>query len=260
MDQLVPPPVEAPKVWTVTPADELLIAAKSRANRVSFALLLLFFRAHGRCPRTQDEIEPAIVADVARQLDIGLTSAQRLAGSGRTVERHRADIRTLFGFREASVADGEALTAWLRDHAVAETRDPALLASALEQRCRDLAIEPPAPERIVRIVRAALHAYDERFCDDMHRRLPAATRTRLEALLRPAAGEQPGAANDAPDDPGPAVLMPPQAHPRGPSVTSLQTARAKLGLVRPRRRPPYLFCPSRAQEGARYYPALVGAG
>ena len=151
-----------------------LIAAKSRANRFSFALLLLFFRAHGRFPRTQDEIEPATVADVARQLDIGLTSAQTLAGSGRTVERHRADIRTLFGFREASVADGETLTAWLRDHAVAETRDPALLAGALEQRCRDLAIEPPAPERIVRLVRAALHAYDERFCDDMHRRLPAA--------------------------------------------------------------------------------------
>src|SRR5882672_4900140 len=134
MDQLVPPPVEAPKAWTVTPADELLIAAKSRANRFSFALLLLFFRAHGRFPRTQDEIEPATVADVARQLDIGLTSAQTLAGSGRTVERHRADIRTLFGFREASVADGEALTEWLRDHAVAETRDTALLrrhASAL---------------------------------------------------------------------------------------------------------------------------------
>ena len=257
MDQLVPPPVEAPKAWTVTPADELLIAAKSRANRLSFALLLLFFRAHGRCPRTQDEIEPAIVADVARQLDIGLTSAQTLAGSGRTVERHRADIRTLFGFREASVADGEALTAWLRDHAVAETRDPALLASALEQRCRDLAIEPPAPERIVRIVRAALHAYDERFCDDMHRRLPAATRTRLDALLRPAAGEQPGAANDAPDDPGPAVLMPLQADPGGPSVNSLQTELAKLVLVRQLGLPADLFGPTRSHEVERYNQRVV---
>ncbi len=257
MDQLVPPPVEAPKAWTVTPADELLIAAKSRANRLSFALLLLFFRAHGRFPRTQDEIEPAIVADVARQLDIGLTSAQTLAGSGRTVERHRADIRTLCGFREASVADGETLTEWLRDHAVAETRDTALLASALEQRCRDLAIEPPAPERIVRIVRAALHAYDERFCDDIHRRLPAATRTRLDALLRPAAGEQPGAANDAPDDPGPAVLMHLQADPGGPSVNSLQTELAKLVLVRQLGLPADLFGPTRSHEVERYNQRVV---
>jgi TnpA family transposase len=257
MDQLVPPPVEAPKAWTVTPADELLIAAKSRANRLSFALLLLFFRAHGRFPRTQDEIEPAIVADVARQLDIGLTSAQTLAGSGRTVERHRADIRTLCGFREASVADGETLTEWLRDHAIAETRDTALLASALEQRCRDLAIEPPAPERIVRIVRAALHAYDERFCDDIHRRLPAATRTRLDALLRPAAGEQPGAANDAPDDPGPAVLMHLQADPGGPSVNSLQTELAKLVLVRQLGLPADLFGPTRSHEVERYNQRVV---
>jgi TnpA family transposase len=257
MDQLVPPPVEAPKAWTVPPADELLIAAKSRANRLSFALLLLFFRAHGRFPRTQDEIEPAIVADVARQLDIGLTSAQTLAGSGRTVERHRADIRTLCGFREASVADGETLTEWLRDHAIAETRDTALLASALEQRCRDLAIEPPAPERIVRIVRAALHAYDERFCDDIHRRLPAATRTRLDALLRPAAGEQPGAANDAPDDPGPAVLMHLQADPGGPSVNSLQTELAKLVLVRQLGLPADLFGPTRSHEVERYNQRVV---
>ena len=251
MDQLVPPPVEAPKAWTLTPADAPLIAAKSRANRLSFALLLLFFRAHGRFPRTQDEIEPATVADVARQLDIGLTSAQTLAGSGRTVERHRADIRTLFGCREASVADGETLTEWLRDHAVAETRDPALLAGALEQRCRDLAIEPPAPERIVRIVRAALHAYDERFCDDIHRRLPAATRTRLDALLRPAAGEQPGAAHDAPDGPGPAVLMHLQADPGGSSVNSLQTELAKLVLVRQLGLPADLFGPTRSHEVER---------
>jgi len=257
MDQLVPPPVEAPQAWTLTPADEPLIAAKSRANRLSFALLLLFFRTHGRFPRTQDEIEPATVADVARQLDIGLTSAQTLAGSGRTVERHRADIRTLFGFREASVADGEALTEWLRDHAVAETRDTALLAGALEQRCRDLAIEPPAPERIVRIVRAALHAYDERFCDDMHRRLPAATRARLDALLRPAAGEQPGAANDAPDDPGPAVLMHLQADPGGPSVNSLQTELAKLVLVRQLGLPADLFGPTRSHEVERYSQRVV---
>ncbi len=257
MDQLVPPPVEAPQAWTLTPADEPLIAAKSRANRLSFALLLLFFRTHGRFPRTQDEIEPATVADVARQLDIGLTSAQTLAGSGRTVERHRADIRTLFGFREASVADGETLTEWLRDHAVAETRDTALLAGALEQRCRDLAIEPPAPERIVRIVRAALHAYDERFCDDIHRRLPAATRARLDALLRPAAGEQPGAANDAPDGPGPAVLMHLQADPGGPSVNSLQTALAKLVLVRQLGLPADLFGPTRSHEVERYSQRVV---
>ena len=122
MDHLVLRCVEAPDGWTLTPADEPLIAAKSRANRLPFAVLLLFFRAHGRLPRTQDEITPDAVADVARQLGIGLAPTKSPAVSGRTVERHRAEIRTLLGFREMTVADAEVLTEWLRDHVVADSR------------------------------------------------------------------------------------------------------------------------------------------
>ena len=130
MDHLVPRCVEAPDGWTLTPADEPLIAAKSRANRLPFAVLLLFFGAHGRFPRAQDEIKPDTVADVARQLGIGLAPAKSPAVSGRTVERHRAEIRTLFGFREMTVADAEVLTEWLRDHAVADMNYATGLCSA----------------------------------------------------------------------------------------------------------------------------------
>jgi Domain of unknown function (DUF4158) len=73
------------RTTALTPADESLIAAKSRANRVPFAVLLLFFRAHGRFPRGQDEIKPDTVADVARQLGIGLAAAKSPEVSGRTV-------------------------------------------------------------------------------------------------------------------------------------------------------------------------------
>jgi hypothetical protein len=39
---------------------------------------------------------------------------------GRTAERMRSEIRVRFGFREATVADADALSEWLRDHATAE--------------------------------------------------------------------------------------------------------------------------------------------
>lgn len=252
MDQLVRHHVEAPDGWTLTPADAPLIASKSQANRLSFAVLLLFFRAHGRFPRAQDEIEPDTVADVARQLGIGLAPAKSPAVSGRTVERHRAEIRTLLGFREVTVADGEVLMEWLRDHAVADNRDTLHLAGAVEQRCRDLAIEPPAPDRIERIVRAALHAYDDRFCGEIYGRLPPATRTRLDALLRPAAAEENVAANAEPDDLVPAVLMHLRSDPGGPSVNSLQTELAKLDLVRKLGLPQGLFAHARPHEVERY--------
>ncbi len=252
MDQLVRPPVEAPQEWTLTPADEPLIAAKSRTNRLSFAVLLLFFRAYGRFPRAPEELAPDTVADVARQLGIGWAPAQPLTVSGRTVERHRAEIRTLLGFREGTVADGEALTEWLCDHAVRESRDLDRLTGELEQRCRDLKIELPATDRIERLVRAALHAHDERFCAEIHRRLPPPTRTRLDALLSAATTALKGAASEEPDGSLPAVLTHLRSDPGGPSVASVQAQLARLELIRQLDLPAELFDQARPQEVERY--------
>jgi hypothetical protein len=70
-------------------------------------------------------------------------------GAGtRTIKRHRAEIRAFFGFRETSMEDGEALSAWLRDHVISDHRDVTLLATALEVECRRRQLEPPAPDRI----------------------------------------------------------------------------------------------------------------
>ncbi len=244
--------VKTPDGWALTLSDGPLIAVKSRANRLPFAVLLLFFRAHGRFPRAQNEIKPDTLADVARQLGIESAPAKFPDVSGRTIERHRAEIRTLLGFREMTVADGEVMKQWLCDHAIADHRDLVHLASTVEQRCRDLAIEPPAPDRTERIVRAAINAYDERFCGEIFGRLLPTTRTRLDALLRPATVEQNVAANNEPDGLASALLMHLRSDPGGPSVNSLQTELAKLSLVRKIELPSGLFSHARAQEVERY--------
>ena len=118
-------------------------------------MLLLFYRAHGRFPRRAAEIEAEAITTVARQIDASSEPFDAMDMSDRTLKRQRAEIRSLLGFREATVADGETLTEWLRDHAVADCRDIDELTSVLEQRCRDLKIEPPGVDRIERIVRAA---------------------------------------------------------------------------------------------------------
>jgi hypothetical protein len=75
------------------------------------------------------------------------------------------------------------MATWLRDHAVAHSRGPEDLAAALKAHCRSSSIEPPAPDRIERIVRAATHAYEERFCQSIRDRLTLRTRARLDAPL-----------------------------------------------------------------------------
>src|SRR3954469_15766962 len=175
--------------WCLTPADHALVGAKSRANRLGFAVMLLFFRERGRFPRGPGEVDAETVADLARRLDVPEPDPDALFPFGtaeRTLERQRAEIRALFAFREATIADAEALGIWLRDYAVTETRDIGRLAAGLEGRCRPTAIAPPPPDRIERIARAAIHAHEERFAATIHARLSPEARECLDALLHPA--------------------------------------------------------------------------
>ena len=152
-------------IWDLTLAERLLVEAKRWGNRLRFAVMLLFFRAHGRFPRTATEVDEDAVAALARTLGVpapGSRAALLPEAADRTAERQRAEIRALLGFREAGVADAEALAAWLRDDVAGRTRDIAAITAEAEARCRALRIEPPTPDRLERIVRAALRAHDDR--------------------------------------------------------------------------------------------------
>lgn len=190
--------------WALTPADHVLVMAKSGANRVDFALLLLFYRAHGRFPNEPEEIEPGAVGKVAQQLGMAGVSHDGLNTAARTWKRYRAEIRAMFGYREATVADAEMLSEWLRDQAAVAGGVPEHLDALLNARCRELLIEPPSTDRADRIVRAAMYAHDERFCATILGRLTPTMRARLEALLRPAGSK----------DEGPESKRHPEQHPR----------------------------------------------
>jgi len=126
------------------------------------------------------------IATLSQQLDVPAPTGGEAFLSGRTAERLRAEIRARFGFREATVADAESLTQWLRDHVAGEVGgeiEPMI--ERLEARCRELSLEPPTRERMERIARSALRAHEDRFHCGIHERLPLMTRERLDALLRP---------------------------------------------------------------------------
>jgi hypothetical protein len=249
MDQIVRDPSES---WMLSPADKAVVGTRQRTSRLPFAVLLKFYRCHGRFTRRASEIEAETIVVVATQIGASVEPFDVVDLGDRTLKRHRAEIRALLGFREATVADGEVLTDWLLDHAVADSCDTAVLTSAMEERCRVLKIEPPGADRIERIVRAALHDYDERFCADTHRRLPSNTRTRLDALLQPAATEQKILVDDEPNGRVPAVLMHLRSDPGGPSVNSLQAELVKLDLVRKLGLPADLFAHARPHEVERH--------
>ena len=241
-----------PERWTLTPADHALVAAKGRANRLGFAVLLLFFREHGRFPADGSEIDRQMVGEVARQVHVPAPEDHALSLSGRTAERHRAEIRALFGYREATVADAEALEDWLRDQAAVVGAVPDHLVARLEARCRELAIEPPSADRVERIVRAAIRAHEERLYARIRARLTPETRARLEALLQPGSDAESGSDGDGQPGTAPALLLQLRGDPGRPSLAGVQAELARLELVRRVGLPADLFDQVLPQELERY--------
>ena len=225
--------------WELTPADRLLVEAKRWGSRLRFAVMLLFYRARGRFPHTESEVDKNAVAELARRLGVPMpgSRAALLPGSDdRTLKRQRAEIRALLGFREASVADAEDLGLWLSNAVVARTRDVGELTAEAEARCRALRLEPPTPDRFARIVRGAVRAYDERRFAAVHVRLAPDIRARLEALV-----QQPSGAGETTDDAASetdpeglsaAPLIHLRAGPGRASVASLREELARLDAVR----------------------------
>jgi Domain of unknown function (DUF4158) len=171
--------------WTLLPGEETLVGSKRGPARLGFAVLLKFFQREGRFPQRPQDVPPAVVAHVAAQVGIPAAHWDAYDWDGRTIKYHRAEIRTLLGFREATLADSEALRTWLGDQVLPTTvRLDAVLAAAYE-RLRDLRIEPPTRDRLDRLVRSTLHAFEHRVCTAVWQHLSPRTRTALETLLAP---------------------------------------------------------------------------
>jgi len=239
--------------WVSAPAERELVMTKNRANRLGFATLLTFFRERGRFPRDEAEVEAQGVAALSKQLDVPTPVDGEAFLSGRTAERLRAEIRVRFGFREATVADADVLTGWLRDHVAGEAGgeiDPMI--ERLEARCRELAVEPPTADRVERIARTALRAHEDRFHAGVYERLSPATRERLDALLRPDKTGGDDAAQDDTAGSAPAVLLKLRGSPGRPSLASMQEELAKLELIRRIDLPADLFERAAPRDLERY--------
>src|SRR6266545_1834492 len=176
--------------WTLVPPELELLRNKTGPTRLGFALLLKFFQSEARFPKDAHEIPETVINYVAKQVGASPECYPQYEWHGRTIEYHRARIRKLHGFREATVNDANALTQWLSEQVLPQERDYEHLKVAVYRRCRELQIEPPTPERIDRLVRSATRTYEENFCAEILSRLSPENQTILDAFLQPAPGEE----------------------------------------------------------------------
>jgi hypothetical protein len=175
--------------WTLTTDDLVLLERKTGQTRLGFALLLKAFQYEGRFPQHKNDIPGAVVAHVAAQVEVAPEEYLQYDWHGRSIEYHRAQIRSHLGFRAATVQDGHDLVAWLLTQDVVYDQHREHVAAALYARCRELQVEPPTTDRVDRLVRSAMHGAEERLCATILSRLSAPVLAELDLLVNPSPAE-----------------------------------------------------------------------
>ena len=100
--------------WTLLPPELEILANKTGATRLGFAVLLKFFALEGRFPHFSSEIPPVVVEFIAKQVQVDSRLFAEYHWQSRAVVYHRNQIRELFNSREAAAEDGEKLSLWLQ--------------------------------------------------------------------------------------------------------------------------------------------------
>jgi Domain of unknown function (DUF4158) len=138
--------------WTLDEADWRLLANKTGATRLGFALLLKFFDLEGRFPANAEELPQIAVDYVAGLVKVPPAQLTRYGFTGRTIEYHRAQIRADRGFREANGDDERRMVDWLAGELCPVELDHGRLREDLLARFREERTEPPGVSRIDRIL------------------------------------------------------------------------------------------------------------
>lgn len=170
--------------WTLEVEDRILLSNKSGATRLGFAVLLKFFRREGRFPQSKQEVPGIVITFLATQVGVDASAYAYYAWEGRTIEYHRAQIREALGFRESSVADGEQLHTWLVAQVLPREYQEERIREQAYQWFKRMHLEAPAPNRLTRSIRSAIHTFEQQFYETTMMRLPKETQAALDALLR----------------------------------------------------------------------------
>ena len=90
-----------------------MTVSKTDYNRLGCAVLLKSFQIQGKFPQRKQDIPTIIIEYIAQQLTIVSSVFQQYAWAGRTIEKHRSQIRKFLGVRIGTVADANAVFHWL---------------------------------------------------------------------------------------------------------------------------------------------------
>lgn len=181
-------PEELVEHFTLLPDEWALLPDKNPVNQLGFAVLFKFFQLEARFPTAKQEVSKLVTSYIAQQLGVSPKLQQQYQWRGRTIERHRAEIRAFFGFHQASAQDLQALKGWLCQTVLPHQCQTSYLEVVAYQRLRELKLEPPSRHRLNRLIHSTVHTFEATVCSTTLQQLSAHTRTQLDNLLKTDSG------------------------------------------------------------------------
>jgi TnpA family transposase len=169
--------------WTLVPQELKLIQKKVGANQIGFGVLLKYFQIMARFPDSPSEIPEIIISFIASQLKIDPSLYEQYDWQGRSLKNHRGEIRSLFGFRIATISDSEIVSNWLIEKILPNEQRFEPLLQLTYQRFRELQIEPPTNKQVERLIRSAIHQHETNFYDHIFSRLTPTIIEQIDVLL-----------------------------------------------------------------------------
>ncbi|MGM0867507.1 MAG: DUF4158 domain-containing protein [Bacillota bacterium] len=86
--------------FILLPPERQLVDKKRNSTRLGFAVLFKYFQQKARFPTDPSMIPLPVIEFIAKQLQISSDQFKHNNWRGRTLERHRAEIRQHFGLRK----------------------------------------------------------------------------------------------------------------------------------------------------------------
>jgi hypothetical protein len=156
-------PDELAQCWTLNPDELELLGNKTGVTRLRFAVLSKAFQFDGRFPDRRADVAGSVVAHLASQIGVPAEAYFDGEWSERTQRHQRAQIRKHFGFRPFRARDESVLVGWLSQRVGSFNPEAEALKLATYDHLRSQRIEPPAPERLRRLLGMTVRQREERF-------------------------------------------------------------------------------------------------
>jgi TnpA family transposase len=184
------PDREMVRYYTLSPEDKEIIAEHRRApNRVGFAVQLAYLRYPGRAWHPEEQVPPAVLTYLTRQIDESPEALAEYATRDPTRREHLSELQRRFGFRSFSLRSYRQLSHWLMPIALS-TDEGMVLVEALIEELRTCRIIAPALSTLERLAWETRRRAQQQVYTTLTASLSEEQTKRLDTLLIVPAGEQ----------------------------------------------------------------------